>query len=149
VPDPGVSTGNVAGVGVAIGENASVRIYGDVNYAPITLGAPLREAFAPLLEDRTRLFGGRGAVVDRIGEFVRGPGGFLVITAPAGFGKTSLTASLVAGAPDAFAYHFFTPLYDADGLSEDFFLRNVVEQLAEWHGREGNLPEQRVQLRAL
>jgi hypothetical protein len=145
----GVSTGDVQGVGVAIGPNASVRIYGDVNYAPIMLGAPLREAFAPLLEDRTRLFGGRGAVVDRIGEFVRGPGGFLVITAPAGFGKTSLMASLVAGAPDAFAYHFFTPLYDADGLSEDFFLRNVVEQLAEWHGREGNLPEQPVQLRAL
>jgi hypothetical protein len=38
-------------------------------------------------------------------------------------------ASLVCGTPEAFAYHLFTSTYVSDCLSEDFFLRNVVEQL--------------------
>ena len=33
----------------------------------------------------------------------------LMVTAPAGFGKTALLANLVASKPEAFAYHFFAP----------------------------------------
>jgi len=145
-----ITVGNVEGVGIAIGTGASVKIYGDVHYYPITLRAPLREVFDPLLENRTALFAGRDAVLAQIGEFIQNPaGGYLVITAPAGFGKTALMANLVSRTPQAFAYHFFTSTYVADGLSEDFFLRNVVEQMAEWHGHKGVLPSTLHELSAL
>jgi ATP/maltotriose-dependent transcriptional regulator MalT len=75
--------------------------------------------------------------------------GYLVLTAPAGFGKTALLANLVSASPDAFAYHSFTAAYGQDGLAEDFFLANVVEQIAEWHPRRGELPDGLRELRAL
>lgn len=144
-----ITTGNIQGVGIAIGQGASVQIYGDVHYYPIKLRAPLRKAFDPLIEDRRKLFGGREAAFTRIGDFIQTPaGGYLVVTAPAGFGKTALMANLVGSTPQAFAYHFFTPLY-RDSLSEDFFLRNVVEQMAEWHGHTEQLPDKTAELRAL
>jgi hypothetical protein len=46
-------------------------------------------------------------------------------------------------------YHFFTPLYGTDSLREDFFLRNVVQQMAEWHGHTEQLPYDLNELRAL
>jgi len=147
--NPSISTGNIEGLGIAIGTGASVQVLGDIHYAPITVTAPLRAVFAPLLEDRLRIFGGRRDAIASIGEFIQSVGGYLVVTAPAGFGKSALMASLVSSTPAAFAYHFFTTLYDADGLNEDFFLRNVIQQLAEWHGRRGELPENRADLRAL
>jgi len=55
--------------------------------------------------------------------------GHLIVTAPAGFGKTALMANVVCGTPEVFAYHFFTSTYVSDHLREDLFLRNVVEQL--------------------
>jgi hypothetical protein len=110
----------------------------------------LRRAFDPLLEDRTRVFGGREAILDKITGFIQDPkGGYLVITAPAGFGKTALMARLIKSTPDAFAYHFFTPLYGDDSLSEPFFLENVVEQMAGWHGHKAELPSGLDELRAL
>ena len=145
-----ITTGDIEGVGVAIGTGASVQIYGDVHYYPIKLRAPLREIFDPLIEDRIRLFGGRDDALNRIAEFIRDPdGGYLVVTAPAGFGKTALMTNLVWETPEAFAYHFFTSTYVSDGLSEDFFLRNVVEQLAQWHGHKGPLPSTLHELSAL
>jgi hypothetical protein len=136
-------------VGIAIGPGASVHISGDVHYYPIKLRAPLRQVFDPLIEDRMKLFGGREACFIRIAEFIQNPaGGYLMITAPAGFGKTALLANLVGHTPQAFAYHFFTPLY-RDGLSEEFFLRNVVEQMAQWHGHSEQLPDRLSELGAL
>jgi len=145
-----IDAANVSGVGIAIGHGASVRIYGDIHYYPITLRAPLRQVFDPLIEDRTRLFGGRSAALTRIAEALQQPtGSVLVVTAPAGFGKTALLAALVSQTPDAFAYHFFTPLYGESSLREDFFLRNVVEQMAQWHGHTEQLPTDLNELRAL
>jgi len=151
-----IDASNIAGVGIAIGHGASVRICGDIHYYPITLRAPRREVFDPLIEDRMRLFGGRGADFSHIAEALQqSTGSVLLITAPAGFGKTALLAALVNAQPDAFAYHFFTPLYKNkdlpqwDSLSEYSFLQNVVEQMAQWHGHTEQLPTDLNELRAL
>lgn len=120
------------------------------DYYPIKLRAPLRKVFDPLLEDRIRVFGGREGALARIASFVQEPsGGYLVVTAPPGFGKTALMAKLVSAAPEAYAYHFFTRLYGEDSLSEPFFVKNVVQQMAEWHGHQGELPDGLPELRAL
>jgi tetratricopeptide (TPR) repeat protein len=120
------------------------------DYYPIKLRAPLRKVFDPLLEDRIRVFGGREGALARIAAFVQQPkGGYLVVTAPPGFGKTSLMAKLVSAAPEAYAYHFFTRLYGQDSLTEPFFVKNVVQQMAEWHTHTGELPDDLSELRAL
>ena len=131
---PGVSHGPVA-----------------IHYYPIKLRTPLRYRFAPLIEDRIALFGWLGGHFqrDRKISSASPAGGYLVIAAPAGFGKTALMAALITAAPDTFAYHFFTSLYGADGLSEYEFLRNVVEQIAPWHDHKGELPTDLNELRAL
>jgi tetratricopeptide (TPR) repeat protein len=117
------------------------RIYDDLPYYPIALRAPLRRVFDPLIEERARLFAGRGDEERLVVEFISRPqGGYLAITGAAGFGKTALVANLIGDDPHAFAYHFFSPLYGDATLSEGFYLRNVVEQLAEWHGRTEALP---------
>jgi hypothetical protein len=51
MPDS-IRTGDIQGAGIPIG----TIIYGDINY-PITLQAPLRAVFDPLIEDRVCLFG--------------------------------------------------------------------------------------------
>jgi len=146
-----ITVGDIEGVGIAIGTGANVKIYGNVHYYPVKkLRAPLREVFDPLLEDYTALFGGREAALAQLADFIQDPtGGYLVVTAPAGFGKTTLMANLVSGTPEAFAYHFLTSTYVSDGLSEDLFLRNVVEQLAQWDGYKGLLPNTLHELSAL
>jgi hypothetical protein len=145
-----IQTGNIQGVGIAVGTGASVTIYGDIHYYPIRLQAPLRKVFDPLIEDRVRLFGGRTVILNRIMQRVQEPGGgYTVVTAPAGFGKTALLAALVHSTPDAFAYHFFTPFYGSETLGETFFLRNVVQQIAAWHGRTDQVPDDLDDLRAL
>jgi WD40 repeat protein len=123
--------------------------YQDGAFRPI-VRASLREAFKPLIEERTKIFGGRDAVFARIDDFIGDDtGGYLVITAPAGFGKTALVANLISERPEAFAYHFFTPLYGEESLSEDRFLRNVIQQMAEWHGHGGDMPTGIDELQAL
>src|SRR5262245_36896872 len=145
-----IQNGDIQGVGIAVGAGASVTIYGDVHYYPIVLKAPLREVFDPLIEDRVRLFGGRHDVLDQMMRRVQEPdGGYTVITAPAGFGKTAVLAALVHATPVAFAYHFFAPLYGSETLRETFFLRNVVQQMAAWHGRTDQAPSDLDDLRAL
>lgn len=145
-----IHTGNIEGVGIAIGTGASVRIYGDIHYYPIQLHAPLRKVFDPLIANRTAIFGGRDSAFEQIGRFIHNnAGGYLVITAPAGFGKTALMAALISRTPEAFAYHFFTSLYGETSLSELDFLKNVVEQMAEWHGYKELLPGGLQDLRAL
>ncbi|HRD93831.1 MAG TPA: toll/interleukin-1 receptor domain-containing protein, partial [Accumulibacter sp.] len=136
--------------GVLVGGGLDFDVYRGRRYLPIRLRAPLRALFKPLIDDRTRVFAGRRAVIETIMHFAAGePGGYLAITAPPGFGKTALVANLVAATPEAFAYHFFAPVYGDETLTEKFFLQNVVQQMAAWHGHGAELPEAINELRAL
>ncbi len=136
-------------IGVAIDVGDDVAVYRHVEYLPVRLRAPLRDAFRPLLEDRQRWFGGRRGVIDRLMGFIGGTDpGYCVVTAPAGFGKTAPAASLVAGSGGGIAFHFFTPLHGAETLSESFFLKSVLEQMAAWHGEVWDLPSTLDELRA-
>jgi hypothetical protein len=136
--------------GVLIGGGLDFDVYRGRRYVPIRLRAPLRKVFKPLIDDRTRFFGGRRAFFEAIMQFAAGEhGGYLAITAPPGFGKTALIANLVDATPEAFAYHFFAPVYGDETLDEKFFLQNVVQQMAAWHGHSAELPEAINELRAL
>jgi WD40 repeat protein len=148
-PTDAITTGNIEGVGIAIGAGSSVTIYGDIHYYPIKLAAPLRALFDPLIEDRVRLFAGREALFRWVIDGIQAQAGsYNVITAPAGFGKTAALAALMHRTPQAFAYHFFSPLY-GNTLDEHFFLRNVVQQMASWHKRTEEVPSDLNELRAL
>ena len=145
-----VSGRDVSGIGIAMGQGAEahVTVHGDLNYFPAQSRAPLRSVFAPLIADRTAAFGGRQPELEAVADFLAQPGGgYLAVTAPAGFGKTALAAAVVDTATFPVAYHFFTSTYG--DLSEQFFLRNMIEQLAAWHGRTGELPTDLISLRAL
>jgi hypothetical protein len=147
---PGVPPPFAEGEGVLVGTGLDFDVYRDTRFAPIRLRAPLRAVFKPLIDDRTRVFAGRRQVFDRIMAFSSAiAGGYLAITAPPGFGKTALIANLVAATPEAFAYHFFAPLYGAETLDERFFLQNVLQQMAAWHGHRADLPDGVNELRAL
>jgi hypothetical protein len=147
---PGMPAPRPGDEDIAFGDRGQLEIYRGIRYQPVRLRAPLRDAFRPLIEDRTKVFGGRQAVVARIMQLIAGDkAGYVVITAPAGFGKTALIANLVGGTPEAFAYHFFTSLYGDRSLDEGFFLRNVVQQLAQWHGHSAELPDDLEQQQSL
>lgn len=112
----------------------------------------LRRVFDSLLEDH-KLFGGRKDAFATIDQFLSNPaGGYLVITAPPGFGKTALLANLVRR-NGGLAYHFFTSSYGttegADVRSERFFLRNVLQQIVPWRNYIADLPESINELAAL
>ena len=147
---PGMPAPLPAEQGVIVGGGLDFDVYRGARFIPIRLRAPLRAAFKPLIEDRTRIFAGRRQVFDRIMAFAaRDEGGYLVITAPPGFGKTALVANLVAATPEAFAYHFFAPVYGAETLDEKFFLQSVLQQMAAWHDQRPELPDAINELRAL
>jgi hypothetical protein len=98
-----------------------------------------RDLFEPLLNDH-RFFAGRAYALSSVKQFLNDPaGGYLAITAPAGFGKTAVMAKLVTGHAGSAAYHFFTSTL-SESRSEEFFLRNVVQQIAAWHGDHEELP---------
>lgn len=146
---PGVTPAREPGVLLARGPG-EFEVYRGLHYAPVRLRAPLRRAFDPLVEDRTRIFAGRRQELTRLMDFAAGDEeGYLVVTGPPGFGKTALVATLVAGTPEAFAYHFFAPVYGAQTLDEKFFLQNVLEQMASWQGAPVELPDDLNALRAL
>ena len=122
----------------------------DVDLAEPVSGIYLRESFAPLIQSHMRFFAGRADVMAKIDQFVRGSAaGYLVITAPAGFGKTALVANLVTREPSRFVYHFFSQIYGSDGLDEWFFLKNVVQQFLWLAGQNEPIPESIEQLRAI
>jgi hypothetical protein len=100
-------------------------------------GPLARHIFEPLFVRYAR-FGGRADVLDQVKTFIDSPkAGYLVITGPAGYGKTALAVKLVELNRDITAYHFFTDLYGSESgsefLSEQFFLKNVVEQIRLWN----------------
>jgi hypothetical protein len=104
---------------------------------------PLRNHFRSLLERSTKLFGGRQRKLDQLGEFIRDrSSGYLIIKAPAGYGKTALMANLVSGDPELFSYHFFAPLVVSRSATEGFFLRNVVEQMARRYNYDSPLEDE-------
>ena len=110
-------------------------------------GSFKRAVWEPLFHDYAR-FGGRENALEQVRAFVDSPdAGYLVITAPAGFGKTALAVRLVQLYREITAYHFFTGLYKSEAssaiFSEQFFLENVVEQLKLWHPwtvQQGQIP---------
>ena len=100
------------------------------------LQVDLRSRFDELLQDHA-LFGGRADAVAAIQQFIADPhGGYLFITGLSGYGKTALLAQWVRryGA----VYHFINQVYGTD--DEDFFLRNLCQQLVACHKLGGRLP---------
>ncbi|MFW9265088.1 hypothetical protein, partial [Nostoc sp. CALU 546] len=57
-------------------------------------------------------------------------------------------AKLVSEAPETLAYHFFAPYENSSSVTEEGFLRNVVEQMAQWHNCTDTLPEKLPDLQA-
>jgi hypothetical protein len=103
------------------------------------LRVPNHELFAGLIRSVHGTFGGRQAELGIVAEWVSSvPAGYLLLTAPAGFGKTSICAEL-AGSDAGIARHFFTPTL-APSLDRTWFLQNIVEQVAAWHGNSDVIP---------
>jgi len=99
-----------------------------------SLEQPNRVIFDSLIEEYTRLFAGRETAVAQVEQFMAAPtGGYLLIKAGAGLGKTALMASLVARHRDDLGYHFFSPRV-SESLQEAVFLRNILEQMGPWYG---------------
>ena len=103
-----------------------------------------------MLERHRVGFGGRETEQARLDAFIQERSGcYLVISGPAGFGKTALLASLVRRAPQTIAYHFFAPNDVIESVDEAFFVRNAVQQMVSWHGIDGDLPTALADLKAL
>lgn len=116
-------------------------------FAPLPLR---RQIFRRLLDDRRALFAGRDGLLAELSAFADDPAGrYLLLTAPAGFGKTALLANWVDPESVRAAYHFFDPFLTPDSLGESFFLQNVLEQMAGWHGYDAPLPNTLAELKAL
>lgn len=95
-----------------------------------------RYVFEPLFADYAR-FGGREHDVARIATFLDSADArYLVVSAPAGYGKTALAVKTIDQYRDDCAYHFFTTRYASGSLremlGEQGFLRNTVQQLRLW-----------------
>ena len=102
--------------------------------APQAIEQPGRVIFDGLIDEYTRLFAGREAAIAELEQFMADPsGGYLLVKAGAGLGKTALMASLVARYREALAYHFFSPRV-SESLQETVFLRNILEQMGPWYG---------------
>lgn len=115
-----------------------------------SLYAKYRESFKPLIEKRLTLFGGRNLELDRITKFIeQQSSSYLIITAPAGFGKTSLIAKFISEAQENFGYHFFAPYENPNSVTEEGFLKNIVEQMAQWQGYTETRRENLDDLRSL
>jgi hypothetical protein len=103
-------------------------------FAAQSLEQPERVIFDGLIAEYIRLFAGRDAAIAELEQFMADPtGGYLLVKAGAGLGKTALMASLVARHRDVLAYHFFSPRV-SESLQETVFLRNVLEQMGPWYG---------------
>lgn len=107
-------------------------------FAPLPLR---RQIFRRLLDDRRATFAGRDGLLAELTAFAADPAGrYLLLTAPAGFGKTALLANWVDPESVRVAYHFFNPILAPGTLDELNFLQNILEQMAGWFGYSDPLP---------
>lgn len=101
-----------------------------------------RRKFAWLLSEHVRRFGGREEHVARVKSFLDIPAErALLIQAPAGYGKTSLIAHILADTETPYAFHLFNRSFDADSVTERDFLASLVEQLMAWQGLREEVTE--------
>jgi hypothetical protein len=104
-----------------------------------------------LLMQRHPLFGGRRNELDKLDTFVdQQPGGYLFVTGPAGYGKSSLLGHWIQQRPpqdQAVCYHFMNRSEDSAG--ERSTLEDLCEQLAAYHGLAGTITESVERLRNL
>lgn len=135
----------------AQGPGASVtqHIYQAARPAP-KLSAPFRSLQAALIA-RHSLFGGRDGELQRLDQLVSGSTrGYHFVTGPSGFGKTALLANWIGRLQSRarpVSFHFVSRL---DGMAgEAMALRNLCEQLGEYHAVRGELPVNTDELRAL
>lgn len=114
----------------------------------------LRVSFARIIGYYARTYGQawatRADVTGLLNQFIGQSGsGYLVITAPKGWGKTALIATVLNQQPSRVAYHLFSRWYGDDGLDESFFLQDIVQQLMWLQGRDDQIPESVRKLRAM
>src|SRR5262249_28326020 len=118
-----------------------------VNTYPVGVATELIHLFDPLLRDYWQLFAGRDAELQALratlADDTRADG---VVTEPAGLGKTALMAEFAASTPAA-GYHFFTPSMP-QSTEELTFARNLLQQLAVWHGSTGDVPDSLPEVKA-
>ena len=112
------------------------------------LSTPVRNQFLTLIRDSNQLFAGRTDVIQKLSQLIENSDKpYIVISAPAGYGKTSLACYLIERM--GYTHHFFSPLYGQDSLSETVFLQNIVQQMAEWQDDYSKLPTDLSELRSL
>ena len=98
-----------------------------------------RQRFDSLLRSQAAGFGGREASLRHLTEFLGDSGRrCLVVSAPAGYGKTALLARLVGSSESRYPYHFFDR-GDPTSVSERDALASLVEQLMALAGEEGDV----------
>lgn len=108
-------------------------------------GQELTQRTETVIRDHTLLFVGRDEEMEQLDALFRQSSGALVITAPAGYGKTALLAnwlSLRHNEGCFIARHFFRKEYDdvnrLDSVPNALF--NLLRQLYIYYGVEGELP---------
>ncbi len=113
--------------------------------------APTLRTDLALLMQRHPLFGGRQTELDQLDAFVdQQPGGYLFVTGPAGFGKSSLLGHWIerrAAQGQPVCYHFMNRSEDSAG--ERATLADLCEQLAAHYGLGGTITESVERLRNL
>ncbi len=119
----------------------------------VSQGAPRirfqrRSAYTHILEEHKR-FAGREQAQAQIARFLAGPGGYLFVEGPSGYGKTALLANLVNSNRDACQYHFFSRRDGTEFVKERPFQENLAQQLLAHHGVGGRLPQSVFELRSL
>jgi hypothetical protein len=98
-----------------------------------------RQRFDSLLQRHAAGFGGREGSLQYLTEFLADSARrCLIISAPAGYGKTALLARLVGSSECRYPYHFFDQ-GDPTSVSERDALASLVEQLMALAGEEGDV----------
>lgn len=98
----------------------------------------LKRRLARIFESH-QVFGGRADELARLGAFVSGPSGYMVVTGGSGSGKTALMANWIRSLEARgfqVAYHFISRQHDTAGHDET--LLSLVQQLSYWNSRSAS-----------